>query len=373
MEFEALVRKLEETLMSKKVIAAMSGGVDSSVMAALMVQDGYDVVAVTMRLGDHDTVEHDTEKPSCCSVEGVDDARYAAMQLNIPFYAVNHEEEFRTRIVDYFTQEYTAGRTPSPCVICNQDLKFGSLIDLADQLGYEYVATGHYAKIDQDPETGRYILKKGTDEKKDQSYFLFSLTQPQLGRALMPLGDLDKESVRDIARRYQLKTADKPESQELCFIADDNYKRFLMDRIPEQIKAGDIQDTGGNKIGHHDGIPFYTVGQRRGLGLSVGKPVYVTEIKTENNTIIVGQASNLLKEQMIVNQINWIPFDQPSEPIRASIKIRYRDKGEMGTITLTDDDEAKVIFDHPRRAIAPGQAAVFYHDDVVIGGGWIKR
>ena len=350
----------------------MSGGVDSSVMAALMIDAGYDVIAVTMRLGNHDTVEYDSEKPNCCSLEGVEDARYAAMQLGIPFYAVNHEDQFRRSIVDYFVDEYTVGRTPSPCVICNQELKFGTLVDLADQLDCEYIGTGHYAKIEQDPETGRYLLRKGSDFKKDQSYFLFSLTQSQLKRAIMPLGSLNKEAVRDIARRYKLKTAEKPESQELCFIADDDYKRFLKDRIPEQIQKGEIVDQNGEKLGHHKGIPFYTVGQRRGLGIAVGEPIYVTGIKTETNTIVVGQADELLRQSMIVNQLNWIPFENLAEPIRAQIKIRYRDQGEMATVTPTVDGKVKVIFDQPRRAIAPGQAAVFYAQDLVIGGGWIE-
>ena len=350
----------------------MSGGVDSSVMAALMIDAGYDVIAVTMRLGNHDTVEYDSEKPNCCSLEGVEDARYAAMQLGIPFYAVNHEDQFRQSIVDYFVDEYTVGRTPSPCVICNQELKFGTLVDLADQLDCEYIGTGHYAKIEQDPETGRYLLRKGSDFKKDQSYFLFSLTQSQLKRAIMPLGSLNKEAVRDIARRYKLKTAEKPESQELCFIADNDYKRFLKDRIPEQIQKGEIVDQNGEKLGHHKGIPFYTVGQRRGLGIAVGEPIYVTGIKTETNTIVVGQADELLRQSMIVNQLNWIPFENLAEPIRAQIKIRYRDQGEMATVTPTVDGKVKVIFDQPRRAIAPGQAAVFYAQDLVIGGGWIE-
>ena len=350
----------------------MSGGVDSSVMAALMIDAGYDVIAVTMRLGNHDTVEYDSEKPNCCSLEGVEDARYAAMQLGIPFYAVNHEDQFRQSIVDYFVDEYMVGRTPSPCVICNQELKFGTLVDLADQLDCEYIGTGHYAKIEQDPETGRYLLRKGSDLKKDQSYFLFSLTQSQLKRAIMPLGSLNKEAVRDIARRYKLKTAEKPESQELCFIADDDYKRFLKDRIPEQIQKGEIVDQNGEKLGHHKGIPFYTVGQRRGLGIAVGEPIYVTGIKTETNTIVVGQADELLRQSMIVNQLNWIPFENLAEPIRAQIKIRYRDQGEMATVTPTVDGKVKVIFDQPRRAIAPGQAAVFYAQDLVIGGGWIE-
>ena len=350
----------------------MSGGVDSSVMAALMIEAGYDVIAVTMRLGNHDTIEYDSGKPNCCSLEGIEDARYAAMQLGVPFYAVNHEDQFRRSIVDYFVDEYTAGRTPSPCVICNQELKFGTLVDLADQLDCKYIGTGHYAQIEQDPETGRYLLRKGSDLKKDQSYFLFSLTQSQLKRAIMPLGSLNKDTVRAIARRYKLKTAEKPESQELCFIADDDYKRFLQDRIPEQIQKGEIVDQNGEKLGHHKGIPFYTVGQRRGLGIAVGEPIYVTEIKTETNTVVVGQANELLRESMIVDQLNWIPFESLAEPIRAQTKIRYRDQGAMATVTPTADGKAKVIFDQPRRAIAPGQAAVFYAQDLVIGGGWIE-
>jgi len=212
---------------SKKIIAAMSGGVDSSVTAALMVKAGYDVIAVTMRLGNHDTVEFDTDKPNCCSLEGVEDARRVSKLLNIPFYAFNYTNQFRKSIVDYFVDEYTAGRTPSPCVMCNKDLKFGKLLDQADQLGYNYVATGHYARIEQDTESGRYLLRCGVDQQKDQSYFLFSLTQDQLSRAIMPLGELNKNQVREIAHEYNMLTADKPESQELCFIADDNYKRFL--------------------------------------------------------------------------------------------------------------------------------------------------
>ena len=241
--------------MGTKVIAAMSGGVDSSVTAALMVEAGYDVIAITMRLGTHDTIEIESDKPSCCSLEGVEDARRVATQLGIPFYAVNYEELFRQSIVDYFADEYVSGRTPSPCVICNQDLKFGKLLELATQLEVDYVATGHYARIEHDPETGRYTLRKGIDSRKDQSYFLFSLTQAQLRRALMPLGGYEKDEVREVARRYQLRTADKPESQELCFIADDNYKRFLKDRIPEKIQEGDIVDQAGRVLGAHQGNP----------------------------------------------------------------------------------------------------------------------
>lgn len=350
----------------------MSGGVDSSVTAALMVEAGYDVIAITMRLGMHDTIEIESDKPSCCSLEGVEDARRVATQLEIPFYAVNYEELFRQSIVDYFADEYVSGRTPSPCVICNQDLKFGKLLELATQLEVDYVATGHYARIEHDPETGRYTLRKGIDSRKDQSYFLFSLTQAQLRRALMPLGGYEKDEVRAVARRYQLRTAEKPESQELCFIADDNYKRFLKDRIPEKIQEGDIVDQGGRVLGEHQGIPFYTVGQRKGLGISAKTPLYVTELKVHDNTIVVGKNEDLSADTMQVEEVNLITMDKLTEPIRAEVKIRYKDTGASATINPLSDTEVEVKFDQPRRAVTPGQAAVFYDGDTVIGGGWIK-
>ena len=350
----------------------MSGGVDSSVTAALMVEAGYDVIAITMRLGMHDTIEIESDKPSCCSLEGVEDARRVATQLEIPFYAVNYEELFRQSIVDYFADEYVSGRTPSPCVICNQDLKFGKLLELATQLEVDYVATGHYARIEHDPETGRYTLRKGIDSRKDQSYFLFSLTQAQLRRALMPLGGYEKDEVRAVARKYQLRTAEKPESQELCFIADDNYKRFLKDRIPEKIQEGDIVDQEGHVLGEHQGIPFYTVGQRKGLGISAKTPLYVTELKVHDNTIVVGKNEDLSADTMQVEEVNLITMDKLTEPIRAEVKIRYKDTGASATINPLSDTEVEVKFDQPRRAVTPGQAAVFYDGDTVIGGGWIK-
>jgi tRNA-specific 2-thiouridylase len=359
-------------ILDTKVIAAMSGGVDSSVTAALMVEAGYDVIAITMRLGMHDTIEIESDKPNCCSLEGVEDARRVATQLRIPFYAVNYEEPFRQSIVDYFADEYLSGRTPSPCVICNQDLKFGKLLELATQLEVDYVATGHYARIEREPETGRYTLRKGIDSRKDQSYFLFSLTQAQLSRALMPLGGYEKDEVREVARKYQLRTAEKPESQELCFIADDNYKRFLKDRIPEQIQEGDIVDQEGRVLGEHQGIPFYTVGQRKGLGISAKTPLYVTELKVHDNTIVVGKNEDLLADKMQVEEVNLITMDELTEPIRAEVKIRYKDAGAPATITPLSGTEVEVKFDQPRRAVTPGQAAVFYDGDIVIGGGWIK-
>ena len=358
---------------SKKIIAAMSGGVDSSVTAALMVKAGYDVIAVTMRLGNHDTVEFDTDKPNCCSLEGVEDARRVSKLLNIPFYAFNYTNQFRKSIVDYFVDEYTAGRTPSPCVMCNKDLKFGKLLDQADQLGYNYVATGHYARIEQDTESGRYLLRCGVDQQKDQSYFLFSLTQDQLSRAIMPLGELNKNQVREIAHEYNMLTADKPESQELCFIADDNYKRFLKDRIPERIQPGSIINQDNEKLGEHQGVPFYTIGQRRGLGISAQTPLYVTQIRPKDITIVVGESQNLMRDSMQVEDLNLISIGKLESPIRAKVKIRYKDSGEIATILPLDKTSAKVQFDNPRRAVTPGQAAVFYHDDMVVGGGWISK
>jgi len=367
-----LNEKAQVVTLSHRVIAAMSGGVDSSVVAALMVDAGYDVVGITMRLGVHDTVEAESDKPSCCSLEGVEDARRVATQLGIPFYAVNYEEQFGESIVDYFTHEYLSGRTPSPCVICNQDLKFGKLLELGAQLEADYVATGHYAKIEFDENTQRYLLRKGDDPRKDQSYFLFSLTQAQLRRALMPLGTYTKEQVREVARRHKLRTAEKPESQELCFIGDDNYKRFLKDRIPEHISEGDIVDRDGQLLGKHQGLPFYTVGQRKGLGISDRTPYYVTALNVIDNTVVVGKQPDLMRDTMVVERTNFIPFDRLTEPMRAQVKIRYKDPGALATITPHSDTEVEVKFDEPRRAITPGQAAVCYDGDVVVGGGWIQ-
>ncbi len=357
----------------KKVLAAMSGGVDSSVMAVLLKDAGYEVVAMTMRLGVHDTVEMDSDKPSCCSLEGVEDARRVAAQLDIPFYAVNYEDAFAETIVDYFVKEYSAGRTPNPCILCNQDLKFGKLMHLADELGLEYVATGHYARIERDQETGHFLLKKAVDATKDQSYVLFSLTQEQLSRALMPLGNYTKVEVREIARERGLKTHAKPESQELCFIGDDDYKRFLRERIPDQIRPGPIMNQNNEVIGEHAGTPFYTIGQRKGLNLALGKPMYVTRIDAQTNTLMIGESADLLRKECFIEKVNWIIPRSGESPVRATVKIRYKDRGVPATIYLLSGDRAHVCFDEPRRAITPGQAAVFYDGDTVLGGGWIDE
>ena len=349
----------------------MSGGVDSSVTAAMMVDAGYDVTGITMRLGAPDTIEVEPERPNCCSLEGIEDARRVATQLGIPFYGVNYEDIFKEEIIDYFVEEYLIGRTPSPCMVCNRELKFGKLLDLAKSLQCEAIATGHYARIEQHPETGRYLLRKSRDQSKDQSYFLAALTQDQLRCAIMPLGEFSKTQVRDLARKYDLRTAEKIESQELCFVADTNYRRFLQDRIPEKIEGGDIIDKDGNVLGKHQGVPFYTVGQRRGLGISVGKPLYVTQLNADEKTVVVGESDDLLEDTMHVERINLISIEELREPIRANVKIRSRDDGGTATISPTSDSEAIVKFDEPRRAITPGQATVFYDGEYVIGGGWI--
>ena len=355
----------------KKILVAMSGGVDSSVTAAMMVEAGYDVTGITMRLGSPDTIEVEPERPNCCSLEGIEDARRVATQLGIPFYGVNYEDIFREQIIDYFVEEYLVGRTPSPCMVCNRELKFGKLLDLAKSLECEAIATGHYARVEQHPETGRYLLRKALDLTKDQSYFLAALTQEQLKCAMMPLGEYSKAEVRDLARKYQLKTAEKIESQELCFVADTNYRRFIQDRIPEKIESGDIVDKEGNFLGKHQGVPFYTVGQRRGLGIAVGKPLYVTQLNAKDNTIVVGETDDLLEDTMHVERLNLISIDNLEEPIRAHVKIRSRDDGCAATVTPISDTEAVVKFDEPRRAITPGQATVFYDGEYVLGGGWI--
>jgi tRNA-specific 2-thiouridylase len=347
----------------------MSGGVDSAVSAALLVEAGYDVVGVTMRLGYHDSVEPDADRPSCCGADGILDARRVASQLGIPFYPVNYENAFAESVVGYFTDEYLKGRTPNPCMLCNQELKFGRLLALADELDAEYVATGHYARVIE--QNGRFTLLRGRDVRKDQSYVLFSTTQTQLARTLFPIGEMTKTDVREYARRHALANADKAESQEICFIADDNYRRFLKERLGDAIEPGPIVARDGTVLGHHDGTPFYTVGQRKGLRIASPHPLYVTEIHARDKTIVVGADDELFGSTLRADNVNWVSIEPPGAAIRATVKIRYRDAGALATVTPLGADRAEVVFDVPRRAITPGQAAVFYDGESVLGGGWI--
>ncbi len=352
-----------------RVIVAMSGGVDSSVTSALLVEKGYDVIGVTMRFGFQDSDE--SGRPQCCSIESVEDARRVCAQLGIPFYAVNYENIFKKEIVDYFCKEYSSGRTPNPCIICNQKLKFGKLLELAHQLDADYVATGHYARLYYDQNLKRYILKKGIDLNKDQSYALFSLTQDQLRYIMFPIGEYTKPQVREIARQKSLKVSERPESQELCFISDDNYNRFLKDQMSGQLKPGPIIDKSGKVIGQHQGIQFYTIGQRKGLGGNLGKAMYVTKIDPSSNTITIGSKNDLLVKNLTASGANFISIPKLTNPIKAIAKIRYKDNGTPGTVYPLSDDKFEVIFDNPSMAVTPGQAVVLYDGDIVIGGGWI--
>lgn len=354
----------------QRVICGMSGGVDSSATAALLLEQGYDVVGITLKLWPQDCVNRAEDK--CCGPQAVTDARSVCHKLGIPYYLIDEAADFQKYVIQYFAAEYKAGRTPNPCVMCNQNLKFGRLIDRADQLGADFIATGHFARLER-TENGRVLLKRGRDLRKDQSYFLFSLRQDQLARAMFPLGEKTKSDTREVARHCNLKTAEKEESMEICFVPDNNYGSFLQQANLVQKHRGEIVDVRGQVLGHHDGIEFYTIGQRKGLGLSTLKPLYVIELDAAANRVVVGDDSLLDRDEFTVERCNWIPFARPPGSFEATAKIRYNHPGTRATITPLDDSLAKVKLHLPQRAITPGQAAVFYQDDLVVGGGWIRR
>lgn len=349
----------------------MSGGVDSSAAASLLMEQGYDVVGITLKLWPQDCVSRAEDK--CCGPQAVTDARSVAHRLGIPYYLIDEAEDFQKQVIGYFAEEYRAGRTPNPCVMCNEKLKFGSLLSRARKLGADIVATGHYARVEKDPTTGRTLLKRGRDLRKDQSYFLFSLRQDQLSHVLFPLGDLTKSETRDVARVACLKTADKEESMEICFVPDKDYGRFLQQAKLVEKHRGDIVDIHGHKLGEHDGIEFYTIGQRKGLGISSPNPLYVIELDPATNRVIVGDDSLLEKSELTVQRCNWIPWETPPESIEAMVKIRYNHTGAPATIRPASDGTARIHLHVPQRAITPGQACVVYQDDLVLGGGWIAR
>lgn len=352
-----------------RVVVGMSGGVDSSATAALLLEQGYDVVGITLKLWPQDCVNRAEDK--CCGPQAVTDARAVCHKLGVPYYLIDEAADFQKHVIQYFADEYKAGRTPNPCVMCNQNLKFGRLIERANQLGAEFIATGHFARLER--QNGRVLLKRGRDLRKDQSYFLFSLRQDQLARAMFPLGEKTKSDTRDVARHCNLKTADKEESMEICFVPDNDYGGFLEQAKLVQKHRGEIVDMQGRTLGHHDGIEFYTIGQRRGLGISSPQPLYVIELDAAHNRVIVGDDGALARDEFTVDRCNWIPFLEPPPSFEATAKIRYNHPGTPATVLPLAGGRARVKLQTPQRAITPGQATVFYQDDLVVGGGWIGR
>ena len=345
----------------------MSGGVDSSVAAALLSREGHDVVGLSMQL--YDQQQGEITFGSCCTLDDLYDARRVAAAIGIPHYIVNFERKFEEHVVSDFVREYAAGRTPIPCVHCNGDLKFASLVERAEGFQAEAVATGHYAQVDFDEKTRRYRLKRGVDAQKDQSYFLFTLTQAQLARARFPVGALDKPAVREEARRLGLRVAEKKDSQEICFVAAGEHAGFVGKRA--EIPGGVIQDRDGQVLGRHDGVHRFTIGQRKGLGLSAGIPLYVVGIDADAASVTVGPREDLERTTLTASRVNWMSGDIPTAPIRALARIRYRHKEAPATLAPTGSDTVSLTFDDPQLAITPGQAVVFYEGDVVLGGGWI--
>jgi tRNA-uridine 2-sulfurtransferase len=362
----------------QRVLLGMSGGVDSSVAGYLLREQGFDVVGVTMKVWPQDCISRAEDK--CCGPQAVADARNVAHSLGFPHYVVDEADQFERLVIDYFSSEYRAGRTPNPCVMCNEKLKFGKLWDKAEALGCDYIATGHYAII-ENPGCNRAVLRKGVDPRKDQSYFLFSLRQEQLRRALTPLGGMAKTEIREIAASLGLKVADKVDSQEICFVPGNDYKAFLRSHLgEEEFHPGGIYDLEGNFIAAHEGIEMFTIGQRKGLPGGSARPRYVVDIDAETNRVIVGNAEDLTTEEFEIERVNWIGhgptgIDDPgyNVDIEATVKIRYSHPGTLATVTPLAGGRARVRLHEPQKAVTPGQAAVLYHGDVVLGGGWICR
>jgi tRNA-uridine 2-sulfurtransferase len=351
-----------------RIVVAMSGGVDSSVAAVLLAEQGHDVVGFSMQL--YDQRDSPEAWGSCCSLGDLQDARRVANAVGFPHYIVNFEEQFRKAVIDNFVSEYAAGRTPIPCVHCNSGLKFATLVERAATLNADIVATGHYARVDRDERTGLYRLRRGVDREKDQSYFLFSLTQEQLSKAAFPVGELTKPEVRAIAERRGLTVAAKPDSQEICFVPDGDTAGFVARQLGT-VPTGNITDTAGKTLGQHGGIHQFTIGQRKGLGLSKGIPLYVVKIDATDNSVTVGGKNELGRGTLTASGVNWIAGAPPSGPVRAAAQIRHRHQEAPGLLTPHGADRAEMLFDEPQIAVTPGQAVVFYDGDAVIGGGWI--
>lgn len=353
-----------------KVVVGMSGGVDSSVAAYLLKEQGYDVIGVTMQIWQDEVHQIQEENGGCCGLSAVDDARRVAAQLDIPYYVMNFKAPFKEKVIDYFTSEYEAGRTPNPCIACNRYVKWESLLQRSLDIGADYIATGHYARI-QELDNGRYTLKKSVTEEKDQTYALYSLTQEQLFRTLMPIGEYSKTEVREIAQKAGLSIASKPDSQDICFVPDGKYGDFIKNNSTKNILPGNFVDTKGNILGQHKGIVHYTVGQRKGIGIAAGERLYVLEIRSETNEVVLGEDDELWTRHIIVKDFNWMSIAGLQKEMSVIAKIRYNHRGAKAILRKVDDRYMECMFEEPQRAPTPGQAMVCYQGDYVVGGGII--
>ncbi len=357
--------------MKGKVVVGMSGGVDSSVAAYLLKEQGYDVIGVTMQIWQDEEVETQAKNGGCCGLSAVDDARAVAQKLEIPYYVMNFKKEFKEKVMDYFVEEYLRGRTPNPCIACNRYVKWESLLQRSLEIGADYIATGHYARIEKLP-NGRYAIANSVTAAKDQTYALYNLTQHQLAHTLMPVGEYTKEEIRNIALRENLPVAHKPDSQEICFIPDNDYAAFIDKEAPDRVPGkGKFVSKDGTVLGEHQGITHYTIGQRKGLNLAMGHPVFVTKICPESNEVVIGESEDVFGTTLFCDKLNWMGIEELTEPREVLAKIRYAHAGEKCVIEKAGEGCVKCSFHRPVRAITPGQAVVFYEDGHVLGGGTI--
>ncbi|MDF2505120.1 tRNA 2-thiouridine(34) synthase MnmA [Clostridium sp.] len=356
--------------MNNRVVVGMSGGVDSSVTAYLLKKQGYEVIGVTMQVWPEDK-EYEEREGGCCSLSSVEDARRVSDKLGIPFYVMNFRDIFDEKVIQPFVHEYLEGRTPNPCIACNKFIKFDAFLKKANALGADYIATGHYAKIYNDK--GRFLIKNSEDDKKDQTYVLYNMTQYQLEHTLMPCGDYSKDRIREIAKEIGLSVHNKKDSEEICFIPDNDHGAYIKRQNPEVVKEGNFVDDNGNILGKHKGIVYYTIGQRKGLGIALGKPVFVKDINVVKNEVVLGSEEDIFKTQLIADNVNFIPFDKLNNAMKVKAKIRYASQATEATIYPNDNSKVKVVFKNGVRAITKGQSVVFYDDDLLLGGGIIEK